>query len=204
MSEPASELQRPVRGTRRPSFLVVIMAAVGLLAGVATAAIVPVMVTSSALVFLPQAAQNAAAAAAPATGQPDGFTATQEIIAGSNVVLATALPQVHPATSLAGLRHDIRIGSPASDIISISATGQTAGDAGAAANAVADSYVRYVGAGGSPALRLPAAVLRPASSATGTAWFLRLLAGALLGAVSGLFAGGVAVVSRRLIPWPAG
>jgi capsular polysaccharide biosynthesis protein len=205
MSKPASEPRRSPRVMWRSGILVAIMAAVGLLAGVATAAMVPVMVTTSALVILPQAAQNAAAVATAAVaGQPDGFTATQEIIAGSNAVLVAELPEVHPATSLTELRHDIQIGSPASDIISISATGETAGDAEATANAVARSYVRYVGSAGSPALRLPATLLQLASSATGPAWFTRMLAGAMLGAVSGLLAGVVAaVVSRRLIPWPA-
>lgn len=110
MNESASQLQRSRRVTWRYGILVGIMAAVGLLAGVATAAIVPGMVTSTALVVLPPTAQGAAAAAAAvAFGEPDGFTATQEVIAGSNVVLADALPELRPAPSLTGLRHDIQI-----------------------------------------------------------------------------------------------
>jgi capsular polysaccharide biosynthesis protein len=200
MNESASQLQRSRRVTWRYGILVGIMAAVGLLAGVATAAIVPGMVMSTALVVLPPTAQGAAAAAAAvAFGGPDGFTATQEVIAGSNVVLAGALPELRPAPSLTGLRHDIQIGSPTPYIISINATGQSAGDAEATANAVASSYVQYVRTTSNPGLRVSATLLQPAASATMTPWLMRLLAGAMLGAVSGLLAGVVAaVVSRRL------
>ena len=53
----------------------------------------------------------------------------------------------------------------------------------------------------SPAGHVPAHLLEPATSATGTAPLMRLLAGAMLGAVSGVMAGLIAtVVSRRLAP----
>jgi hypothetical protein len=132
-------------------------------------------------------------------GEPAPFTATQEVIAGSNPVLAGALPDVRPAMSLSGLRRDIQIGSPAPDVISVTARGDTAGDAGATASAVARSYLRYVGSASSPAGRVPAHLLGPATSVTGTARLLLLLAGAGLGAVSGVLTGVIAaVVSRRL------
>ena len=154
------------------------------------------MVTSTALVVLPPAGQNAAAAA---HGEPDPFTATQEVIAGSDQVLSRALPGVRPAMSLAELRHDIQVGSPTPDVISINATGKTAGDAEATANAVARSYVQYVGSASSPVGRVLAHVLESATSATGTAPLMRLLEGAMLGTVSGLLTAVIAaVVSRRL------
>src|SRR5205814_2140368 len=132
-------------------------------------------------------------------GEPAPFTATQEVIAGSNPVLAGALPDVRPAMSLSGLRRDIQIGSPAPDVISVTARGDTAGDAGATASAVARSYLRYVGSASSPAGRVPAHLLGPATSVTGTARLLLLLAGAGLGAVSGVLSGGsAAAVARRL------
>jgi hypothetical protein len=155
----------------------------------------PAVVTSTALVALPQAGQNAVAAG----GEPAPFTATQEVIAGSNPVLASALPDVRPAMSLSGLRHDIQIGSPAPSVISVSARGDTAGDAEATASAVARSYLQYVGSASSPAGRVPAHLLEPATSVTGTARLLLLLAGGGLCAVSGVLTGVIAaVVSRRL------
>jgi capsular polysaccharide biosynthesis protein len=195
MSMLALDLRRSFHVIRRYGVLVGIAAAVSLLAGIATAAVSPATVTSTALVVLPQAGQNAAAA----DGEPAPFMATQEVIAESYPVLAGALPDVRPAMSLSGLRHDIQIGSPAPYFISVSARGDTAGDAEAAANAVARSYLQYVGSASSPAGRVPSHLLEPATSVTGTARLLLLLVGAGLGAVSGVLTGVIAaVVSRRL------
>jgi capsular polysaccharide biosynthesis protein len=195
MSMLALDLRRFFHVIRRYGVLVGIAAAVSLLAGIVTAAVSPATVTSTALVVLPQAGQNAAAP----DGEPAPFMATQEVIAESYPVLAGALPDVRPAMSLSGLRHDIQIGSPAPYVISVSARGDTAGDAEAAANAVARSYLQYVGSASSPAGRVPAHLLEPATSVTGTARLLLLLVGAGLGAVSGVLTGAIAaVVSRRL------
>ena len=196
MSMLALDLRRSFHVIRRYGILVGIAVAVSLLAGIATAAVSPATVTSTALVVLPQADQNAVAAAG---GEPALFTATQEVIAGSSPVLASALPDVRPAMSLSGLRHDVQIGSPAPYVMSVSARGDTAGDAEATANAVARSYLQYVGSASSPAGRVPAHLLEPATSVTGTARLLLLLVGAGLGAVSGVLTGVIAVVvSRRL------
>ena len=70
-----------------------------------TAAASPVTVTSTALVLLPPVGQKTAAAA---NGEPGPFTATQEVMAGSDPVLSGALPDVRPAVSLTGLRRGIR------------------------------------------------------------------------------------------------
>ena len=149
----ALDLRRSFHVIRRYGILVGIAVAVSLLAGIATAAVSPAAVTSTALVVLPVAGQNAVAAAG---GEPAPFTATQEVIAGSYPVLASALPDVRPAMSLSGLRHDIQIGSPAPYVMSVSARGDTAGDAEATANAVARSYLQYVGSASSPAGRVQA------------------------------------------------
>ena len=155
-TSPAPDPRRSFHVIRRYGIVVGIAAAVSLFAGIATAAVSPATVTSTALVVLPQAAQDAAAA-----GEPAPFTATQEVIAGSNPVLAGALPDVRPALSLSGLRHDIQIGSPAPDVISVSARGDTAGDAEATASAVARSYLQYVGSASSPAGRSAHLLGRP-------------------------------------------
>jgi hypothetical protein len=66
-------------------------------------------------------------------------------------------------------------------------------------SAVARSYLQYVGSASSPAGRVPAHLLEPATSVTGTARLLLLLVGAGLGAASGVLTGVIAaVVSRRL------
>lgn len=191
MSKSASDLRRSLRVIRRYGILVGITAAAGLLAGAAAAAFSPVMVTSTALVVLPQAGQNAAAAA---HGEPDPFTATQEVVAGSNQVLLDALPDVRPAMSLDELRRDVQVGSPSSDIISVTAMGKNAADAEATANAVVDSYVGYVSSSHSAVGRVRAQLLESARSATGPAPLMRLLDGAMLGTVSGV----LTQSSRRL------
>ena len=192
MSKPASDLRRYVRAIRRYGVLVGITAAVGLLAGAAAAAFSPVVVTSTALVVLPPAGPSAAAAA---RGEPDPFTATQEVIAGSDQVLSGALPDVRPVTPLAELRRDIQIASPAPYIISVNATGKAARNAEATANAVARSYIQYAGAASSPAGRVPARMLEPATSATGTALLTRLLDGAMLGTMAGALTGLIAAAT---------
>src|SRR5271169_2610253 len=185
MSQRASHLRRFLRVIRGYAILLGITAAVSLLAGTATAAASPVTVTSTALVLLPPVGQKTAAAA---NGEPGPFTATQEVIAGSDPVLSGALPEVRPAMSLNGLRRDIQIRSLTPYVVSVTAQGKTAGDAEATANAVARSYIQYVVSASSPAGRMSAHLLEPATSATGTAPFMRLLAGAMLGAVSGVLA----------------
>lgn len=198
MSKPVSGLRRSVRVIRRYGILVGITAAVGLLAGSAAAAFSPVMLTSTALVVLPQAGPGAAAAA---RGAPDPFTATQEVIAGSDPVLSGALPDVRPAVPLAQLRRDIQIASPAPYVISVAANGMEARGAEATANSVARSYIQYVGTAGSPVGWVPARMLKPAASATGTAPLTRLLDSAMLGTVAGALTGLIAAAMiTRLTP----
>src|SRR5579864_6472115 len=81
------------------------LAAWGLLAGIAVAALHPPVLTSTALVVLAQAGQNTVTVA---NGKPDPFTVTQEVIASSYPVLIAALPDVRPAMSLAALRRDVQ------------------------------------------------------------------------------------------------
>ena len=65
-------------------------------------------------------------------------------------MLAAALPNVRPAESLQELRSDVNVNSVTGNIISVSAKAKVAADAEATANAVADSYIKYVDAPSSP------------------------------------------------------
>ena len=82
------------------------------------------------------------------------------MIAGSNEVLSDALPDVRPAMSLDQLRSEVQVGSLTPYIISISAKGKVAADAVATANAVANSYVNYIGSTSNPVEHVPAQLLR--------------------------------------------
>ena len=74
--------------------------------------------------------------------------ATEVVIASSDPVLAGALPKVSPPTnSLQALGNRISVAAlGGSDVLSITATGKTAGQAENTANAVANSYIAYVSA----------------------------------------------------------
>ena len=147
MSQQVLDLRRSVQIVRRHKILVGAMVTIGILAGCAYSVLFPAKLTASALVVLPQTSQSAAAAAAAGTTGgtgPDGYTATQEVIASSTTVLSAALPNVRPAMSLAQLRSAVQLGSPTSYIISVNALGKNASDAEATANAVARSYIAYV------------------------------------------------------------
>ena len=112
----------------------------GILVGGAYAKLNPPMLTSTALVVLPQNCPERTGSCR--MERPIPYTATQEVIAGSNQVLSDALPHVRPRMSLAELRREIQIGSLTPYVISISAKGKIAADAEATANAVANSYIQ--------------------------------------------------------------
>jgi capsular polysaccharide biosynthesis protein len=191
MSEKALDLRRSVQLVRRHKWLMGTVTALGLLAGGAYSTARPPLLTSTALIVLPQSAQAAAGAAAT-NGSPDPYTATQTVIARSTPVLSAALPNVRPAMSVEALRADIQVNSPTGFIISVSAKGKVAADAEATANAVANSYIAYVNSPNSPIPQVTAHMLQPATSATGENRYLALainvLVGLLVGAVIGVIA----------------
>src|SRR5215475_10841495 len=111
------------------AYLVVPVAALGLLAGIAFAMLIPPVFTGSTVVLLPSSARD---------------IGTQVTIAGSDPVLAGALQNVKPAMSLPALRSEVQVKILTDRVISISARGATAAQAARTADAVADSYVAYV------------------------------------------------------------
>jgi capsular polysaccharide biosynthesis protein len=202
MSEQAPSLRRSVQIVRRHRILVSIVTAAGLLLGAAYSVLDPPVLTSTTLVALPQAIAAAVAPAAAGsddtTTGPDSYMATQVVIAASDPVLSPALPHVSPAMSLLELRRKIRVTSPTIGILSISAKGRTAAQAETTANAVASSYVAYVGSASSLVGSVTAHVLNVATTATGTSRVLYLVIFALLGMVGGALIGVIAalVISR--------
>ncbi len=188
MSQQGLDLRRSVQILWRRKILVGVVVALGIVAGAAYAKLNPPMLTSTALVVLPQNAQSAQAAA---NGTLDPYTATQEVIAGSTKVLTDALPDVRPPVPLTELRREIQIGSLTSYVISISAKGAVAADAEATANAVANSYISYISSKNSPVGRVPANLLQPATSAVGLAPLEALIIDAVIGAFSGALIGAI-------------
>jgi capsular polysaccharide biosynthesis protein len=180
MSEQALDLRGSVRIVWRHKVLVALMSLLGLLIGGCLAVLHPPALTSKAIVVLPHSTSS---------------MATQVVIAGSDPVLSRALPHVSPATSLAALRGEVQVRSLTTYLLSISAKGRTAAQAEGTANAVAKSYVSYIGSARSPVGRTTASVLQPASGASGTGHIRQLVIYALLGLVFGLLLGVVAALA---------
>jgi capsular polysaccharide biosynthesis protein len=194
MNQQGLDLSRSIQILRRHRMVLGVMVVIGILVGCAYALFSPAKMTGTALVYLPPAAQNSAAAAAAAAGTAtgtggDGFTATEEVIAGSNPVLVNALPNVSPTMSLTQLRDNVQIGSLSASIVSIGALGGTAADAEKTANAVANSYIAYVNRADNPGGKVSASLLQPATSATGRGPVEMLIICGILGALGGAVVG---------------
>jgi capsular polysaccharide biosynthesis protein len=193
MNQQALDLRRSIKIIWRHKIVMAVAVVLGILAGGAYAHLHPPMMVSTALVVLPPPPPSAQVAAGSSASDP--YTATQEVIAGSNEVLSAALPGVRPAMSLAELRREIQIGSLTPYIISVSAKGKIAADAEATANAVANSYVQYVNSVSNAAVHVPAVSLERATSAAGTAPIEQLVVDALAGAVAGALVGAIIVLA---------
>jgi capsular polysaccharide biosynthesis protein len=196
MSQQALDLRRSVQIVRRHKILVGIVTALGLLAGAGYAVLNPPPVTSAALVVLPQAAAQSiqAAAGTPGSAGSSGYMETQVVIASSDPVLSGALHSIRPAMSLTDLQRVIEVKSVTNSILSISAAGSSAAQAEATANAVARSYISYVGSAGNG--KVVANVLQPAINATRAAPLKRLLVYGLLGALAGALIGFIVALAR--------
>ena len=174
MSEQALDLRRSWQIVRRHKILVAGFAALGLAAGAWLIVLKPATFTGNALVVLPPSTQD---------------TRTQVLIAGSDPVLGSAQHTIHPPPPLQTLRSQVQVSSLTSNVISISGQGPSAAQADDTANAVAESYVDYLGAGSTPGPPVQAQLLQPATDATGKSLPVRLLLDCGLGALAGLLAG---------------
>lgn len=190
MSEEALDLSRSAQILRRRKLLMGALVALGILAGGAYTVLRPPLVTSTAFVALPQSQAAQQGELASANGGTNPYTATQQIIAASNRVLSDALPSVRPAMSLGELRSDVQIGSLTPYILSVSAKGKVAADVETTANAVARSYISYIGSAHSAIGRVSAQMLEPATSAVGSP-LKPLLLDVLIGAVAGALIGAI-------------
>src|SRR4051812_1824705 len=169
MNEPL-DFKRAVQAVRRHKIIVGGAVLLGFLAGAGWTILSPPMLTSQAGVALP-----------PTTR---GGVATQVVFAGSEPVLADAVKDIRPATSPQALRGDIDIKSITPTLIVITAKGSTAAQAQHVANAVANSYVRYVKhAGNVPGGPVEARLWQAATPAKGAKTSSRLVVMGLLGAL---------------------
>jgi hypothetical protein len=172
MSQQAPDLPRSVQIIGRHGSLVAVMAAAGLLAGTVFAALNSATYTSTALV--------AAAPPCP-VGAICGGPAFQ--------------PGYLPAGLLKAFPSGVQTKPVTSGVVSVSAVAGSAAQAEATADAAANSYIAYVGSLSYLGEQVPARMLQPATTATGTAPPKRLFIGALLGAALGALLGVIAALA---------
>ena len=189
MSEQVLDLRKFLQIARRHKAIVVAATLLGMLAGLGFTLQNPPLPTSNALVVL-----------APSVTRSIG---TQVVIAASDPVLAGAEPLVTPPVSLQTLRNNVKASSLTSTIVSITAKGHTAAQAKSIANAVAESYIDYIGRRNSAVGQVRADVLSVATRPTAGSLRIRLLitgvVGMLLGALIGSIIAVAAGRNRRLL-----
>lgn len=207
MNQQNLDLRKSIQIVRRRKKLFAGVAALGILIGAAYAVLAAPMISSSALVVIsgmPAPLTNEANITGNAAAETS--LATEVVIATSGAVLSGALPKVSPpVNSLQALGS--RISATAldgSDVLSITATGQTAVEAENTANAVANSYVAYVTTSTNPAVHVAAKVVEPATTATGSKLPEHVGIYAILGALAGAIVGFVICIAlgrgnRRLV-----
>jgi capsular polysaccharide biosynthesis protein len=181
MSEQELDLRRFLRMLRRYKAIVIGMAVLGLSAGVALTLVYPPLPAATTLVQLP-----------PLTARA---ISTQVVIAASDPVLAGAVSHTYPDESLQALKNRVQAASVTPSIISITAKGRTPAQAMSAANALADSYVDYIGRNDSAVGKLPAEVLSYATTTVKTPLAVQLLLAGGLGLLLGLLLGATAAVA---------
>src|SRR4051794_31982723 len=182
MSEQGLNLRRSLHIAWRYKIIVAIMAAFGFLLGAGYASIHPSMLSAKTLVVLPQNTPN---------------MATEVVVAGSDPVLNSAIQSLPAGTTLAKLRTTVQVKSVTSTVLSFTAKARTAAAAEATANAVAASYLAYVGSSTSPVGHVAGRVLAPAVSATGSSPIAHLLSTGLILAIAGLVIGVIVVLATR-------
>jgi capsular polysaccharide biosynthesis protein len=140
---------------------------IGLLGGAAFTMVRPPLYSAKALVELPG----------------EQYIQTQVVVAISDAVLNGAMPNINPAVPLATLRHEVAATSLTTEIVQVTAQGKTAAQAESIANAVASSYVSFLGSPAAPGGKVVGHLLDSASTATRPPLSTRLLLYGGLGAV---------------------
>jgi capsular polysaccharide biosynthesis protein len=176
MSEQALDLRKALRLVWRRKRLVAIFAAAGLLLGSVYTAVSPPVPAGQALIILPSNIKD---------------LQTQVVIATSDQVLQNAQRSVDRSLSLEALRKKITAKGVTSNVISITATGPTAGAAENLANSVAQSYISLLRSANGPGGPLQVTMLQSAATATETPLFVQLLETEAIGLLLGVLIGAI-------------
>lgn len=182
-------LREAIKIARRNKTIIGIAMAVGLIGGAAYGSINPTALTAQSLVLVQTTTPTDQASTNP--------LGTQVVVATSTPVLAGAQRAIGDSDSLAQMRNQVTADSLTDSVLAISAEGGSARRAEQVANAVANSYVTFVGSSESPAGKVAAHVLAPATTAPGTSPFRHRLTYGLIGLLAGALIGFVAALARN-------
>jgi len=180
MSEQALDLRKTLQFVWRRKRLVAIFAAAGLLLGSVYTAVSPPVPAGQALVILPSNIKD---------------LQTQVVIATSDQVLQNAQQSVDRSLSLEALRKKITAKGLTSNVISITATGPSAGAAENLANSVAQSYISLLSSANGPGGPLQVRMLQSAATATETPLFVQLLETEAIGLLLGILIGAIVALA---------
>jgi hypothetical protein len=181
MTQQQPNLRRSMRIVRRYKGIVGGFALLGLVAGVGYAVLNPPQQTSSALVILPAPKPN---------------IQTDTLIAESAPVLAAALPKIGHGMTLTDLHKGITATDATGNVISINATDKTASEAEDDANAVAASFLSFIGSANSPVGAVDGRVFVPASTATSGGAIKQFILYGPIGLVAGLLTGFIVALRK--------
>jgi capsular polysaccharide biosynthesis protein len=181
MTQQQPNLRRSMRIVRRYKGIVGGFAFLGLVAGVGYAVLNPPQQTSSALVILP-------------TPKPNIQTDT--LIAESAPVLTAALPKIGHGMTLTALHQGITATDATGNVISVNATDKTASEAEDDANAVAASFLSFIGSANSPVGAVAGRVFVPASTATSGGAVKQFILYGPIGLVAGLLIGFIVALRK--------
>jgi capsular polysaccharide biosynthesis protein len=177
MSQQPLDLRKSISIIGRFKALVGIVSAAGLLAGVAYAVFNPPEPSATAVLSFPASVQS---------------TATEVVIADSYPVLAAAATKLGPSVAVGQLQSEVQAKSLTNYLISITATNKSGAEAEAIANAVAASYVAYVGDKRTPVQHVVVELFQPAVGASASPPLESILIAGLVGLVAGALVGSVA------------
>ena len=181
MTQQQPNLRRSMRIARRYKGIVGGFAFLGLAAGVGYAVLNPPQQTSSALVILPAPKPN---------------IQTDTLIAESAPVLTAALPKIGHGMTLTALHQGITATDATGNVISINATDKTASEAENDANAVAASFLSFIGSANSPVGAVAGRVFVPASTATSGGAVKQFILYGPIGLVAGLLIGFIVALRK--------
>ncbi len=171
------DLKRFLQAVRRYKALVILTCLLGVCLGGAYSVLRPPMLTSSATVIMPSAK----------------YMSTQVLLVTTPPVLRSAAAELDGKLSIATLRKEVKASIDTSNVLQITAKGKTGSQAEEIANAVATSYVKFIGSSASPIGATKGSVF-PATIATGNVTTTRVL-DAIFGLLVGLIGGAVGAVA---------